>query len=58
MGEKEKLEFELTFKVKGKEEMNASFGFKDTTMDVVLIWEKAILEMVDNLIKQQMAGKI
>jgi len=58
MEKTEKLDFELTFKVKGKEEMNANFGFKGTTIDVVLIWEKAILEMVTGLIQKQMEDEI
>jgi len=54
----EKINMSLTFKVEGKEVCENTFSFTGTDMETVLIWENALLEMVQNLVKKQQKGEI
>lgn len=54
----EKLNFSVTMRVEGKEEMDVSLSFKGTDMESVILWEQALLGVFVNLLAQQKAGKI
>ena len=54
----EKLNFSITLRVEGKEEMESVLSFKGTDMATVILYEQAILRMIGDLLTQQKAGKI